>query len=802
MGLLEREAELAALSRLFASAADGRGGVALVSGEAGIGKTSLVGAAIAALPAGTRVLRGACDDLIAPRSFGPLQDAARGTAGPLAAAVAAGADREAVFEAVFAELGGSGGPAVLVVEDVHWADDATLDLVRLLGRRVADLPAVVVLTFRDDEVAEDHPLRRLLGALVGPHVSRLPLARLSRARRARSSPRRSGWTARRRWRPPRATRSSSPRCWPTRCETVPPTVADAVLARVMQLDAATRSRVEQLAVVVAPAARSLVEALPGGTAGLVAAERLGIVEFDGRNVVFRHDLTRRAIEASLPGRQADRAAPAGAGPPPGRAGAGPAEGGAPRRGGGQRGGDRPVRAAGRSASRAQRREPAGARRPGTDVAPRRPAGAERAGPPAHRARLVAVQRRALRRGPGGRRARGERCGRQLDDPVGLSEALVTLGRQLLMSSRPRSAEHPARRALAVLDAATCRLSPGPGRDVPRAQLVLTDQPVAALPHLEEALELALAALRRHDRAVPQLRRARAGGRRRSPRRRTAGQEPGADRARRCTTSGGCGCCATSPTGCAASGGGRTNATTWRPRSRRPAASTRWCRCSSSTRGTGRWSRTAATGPRRRPGCGRCWSGTNGPRRHGRLHGAARAGPYPGAERAGRRGPPDARRRLGARPRGRRPRRAGAHRDRPGRAGVAHRPGRRLAGGRGARARSAPTGPATRHYRGELLRQLRRLGEPGPPVRRAPGVGRGHGDGGPPLPNGRRRGQSYERALELIDSDEPERSPKGSWCSTGWARRPPRPWPAPGCGSWASPGSRGDRARRRGRTSPG
>src|SRR6478609_10360844 len=139
MGLVERDVELAALSRLFASAADGRGGVALVSGEAGIGKTTLVSTAISALPTGTRVLRGACDDLIAPRSFGPLHDAARGTTGPLAAAVAAGADRDAVFDAVFAELGASGGPVVLVVEDLHWADDATLDLVRLLGRRAADL---------------------------------------------------------------------------------------------------------------------------------------------------------------------------------------------------------------------------------------------------------------------------------------------------------------------------------------------------------------------------------------------------------------------------------------------------------------------------------------------------------------------------------------------------------------------------------------------------------------------------------------------------------------------------------------
>ena len=105
MGLLERETELATLSRLFASATSGRGGVALVSGEAGIGKTSLVRAGLSALPPKMRVLRGACDDLIAPRTFGPLHDAARGAPWPLASAVTGGADRDAVFDAVFTGLG-------------------------------------------------------------------------------------------------------------------------------------------------------------------------------------------------------------------------------------------------------------------------------------------------------------------------------------------------------------------------------------------------------------------------------------------------------------------------------------------------------------------------------------------------------------------------------------------------------------------------------------------------------------------------------------------------------------------------
>ena len=74
---------------------------------------------------------------------------------------------------------------VLLVEDVHWADDATLDVLRFLARRIADLPALLVLTYRDDELGRGHPLHRVLGALGGERVHRLRLSPLSRAAVAR-----------------------------------------------------------------------------------------------------------------------------------------------------------------------------------------------------------------------------------------------------------------------------------------------------------------------------------------------------------------------------------------------------------------------------------------------------------------------------------------------------------------------------------------------------------------------------------------------------------------------------------------
>jgi len=149
--ILERAAELESLETALQRAVGGAGSVVLIAGEAGIGKTSLVRAFAHDLPDRVRLLIGACDDLVTPRTLGPLRDAMRGERGPLAAALAAG-DREAVLTTLLAELGNATRPTVLVLEDVHWADDATLDVLRYLGRRVDDLPLMVVVTYRDDEV--------------------------------------------------------------------------------------------------------------------------------------------------------------------------------------------------------------------------------------------------------------------------------------------------------------------------------------------------------------------------------------------------------------------------------------------------------------------------------------------------------------------------------------------------------------------------------------------------------------------------------------------------------------------------
>ena len=113
-----------------------------------------------------------------PRVLGPLRDWNR-LSGSGFGHTGAG-DRSPVLDALRDELTTGARPTVLVLEDLHWADEATLDVLAYLTRRIATLPAIVVLTYRDDEVPADHPLHRLLGlaARVAP-VIRLHPARLS-----------------------------------------------------------------------------------------------------------------------------------------------------------------------------------------------------------------------------------------------------------------------------------------------------------------------------------------------------------------------------------------------------------------------------------------------------------------------------------------------------------------------------------------------------------------------------------------------------------------------------------------------
>lgn len=277
--LLDRDPQLALFSGWVADAATGRSSVVLIEGEAGGGKTSLV-------RTGTRGLEswwGWCEPLSTPRPLGPLLDF-----GP-AAGLTVGDDPFTMFHALLQVLRRRTAPVAVVLEDLHWADDATLTMLQFLGRRLEDCRALVVATYRGDEVGPG--LRRVLGDLArhGDRVRRVEVGPLSAVAVAAMTEH-TGLDAAEVL---RVTNGNA--FFVTELVAagggLSTQVADTVLARVDRLPGEVREIVE------------LVSVEPGGLElALVPeperAEGL-LVEFGGR-VAFRHELARRAVYDALP----------------------------------------------------------------------------------------------------------------------------------------------------------------------------------------------------------------------------------------------------------------------------------------------------------------------------------------------------------------------------------------------------------------------------------------------------------------------------------------------------------------------
>jgi DNA-binding CsgD family transcriptional regulator len=299
MLLLERDEALARLRSALDEAAAGRGAVALVSGEAGIGKTSLVASFAAERAGAARVMVGACDDLAVARPLGPFLDVAAGAAPELGEALSAPGRLDA-FAAVLAELGRE-RPTLCVIEDAHWADEATLDLLTYLGRRIESAPTLLVVTFRDDELAADHPLRRAAAGVARGRARRVELAPLSRAAVGELAGDDGDVDAL------YVATGGNPffvtEALGAGLERTPPTVRDAVLARAARLSAPARSALEMMSVVPARTEIAVVESCLGqeGAAALAEAEARGLVVVDDGFARFRHELGRRAVEEGLTG---------------------------------------------------------------------------------------------------------------------------------------------------------------------------------------------------------------------------------------------------------------------------------------------------------------------------------------------------------------------------------------------------------------------------------------------------------------------------------------------------------------------
>jgi DNA-binding CsgD family transcriptional regulator/tetratricopeptide (TPR) repeat protein len=179
MELLERAESLQLLSNGFRKVLDGEGHTIFICGEAGIGKSSVVRRFIGQVESDCEVLIALCDSLFTPRPLGVLYDLVMQSNRVLGGTLDISLPRTELFAQFPEAIAASHKPVVLVVEDIHWGDDASLDFIKFFARRILHLPCLFILTYRDNEITLQHPLRNVLGELPAGTFSRISLSPLS-----------------------------------------------------------------------------------------------------------------------------------------------------------------------------------------------------------------------------------------------------------------------------------------------------------------------------------------------------------------------------------------------------------------------------------------------------------------------------------------------------------------------------------------------------------------------------------------------------------------------------------------------
>ncbi|HEX4210558.1 MAG TPA: AAA family ATPase [Candidatus Binataceae bacterium] len=293
--LLERDEQLQRLGEAFALAREGQARIVAIAGEAGTGKTSLVDRFVATHGKQARLHRGACENLSTPEALLPLRDILRAGGESFDPSF----DHIQSFEVLLRLLGKSSDPSVLVIEDLHWADTATLDLIRFLVRRIGRLRVLVLLTYRDEELDARSAVRNVLGEAAAGSIERMTLEALSVNAVARLAA-----THGRDCEELYALTAGNPfmvsEALAVEGDLPTHAVRDATLARASRLAKDARAVLEAVSIFPRRADTAMIaDMVKHDFAGLDACVEKGMLTLDGAVLRFRHELARRAIEAFI-----------------------------------------------------------------------------------------------------------------------------------------------------------------------------------------------------------------------------------------------------------------------------------------------------------------------------------------------------------------------------------------------------------------------------------------------------------------------------------------------------------------------
>jgi hypothetical protein len=290
---------LVSLAEYAAEARRGDGRLVLVAGEAGVGKSALVERFRLDLPE-DRWSWSACDHLFTPRSLGPLFDLADELGGPLLGLCREGGDREALFHALIDEVGADEALDVLVVEDIQWADEATLDLLRFLARRIHVLPVLMIVTYRNDEVAVGGSLGAALGDLMRQRSSRrIDLAPLS-ADAVRVLAAESGLEASKLFELTGGNPFYVGELLQAGVGGLPVSVRDVTLARVAGLQQESRGVLDVAALIGSRIEVGLLESITACSASVVdELLECGLLVAEGGGLRFHHEIERLVVEQAI-----------------------------------------------------------------------------------------------------------------------------------------------------------------------------------------------------------------------------------------------------------------------------------------------------------------------------------------------------------------------------------------------------------------------------------------------------------------------------------------------------------------------